>query len=104
MRCSYAAALEAWQSAGKPALGGGPQPLPHTDNIMAVLYSVFSALFGSTSVVFAKLLAEFLQLSAQGEGPWLRGRLGDRRTAALRLREKASEKNTGGGGGGGRRR
>ena len=33
---------------------------------MAILYSTYSALFGSTSVVFAKLLAEFLVLNFSG--------------------------------------
>ena len=33
---------------------------------MAILYSTYSALFGSTSVVFAKLIAEFLLLLGDG--------------------------------------
>jgi len=35
-------------------------------NIMAVIYSVFSALFGTLSVVFAKLLAKLLEFQAAG--------------------------------------
>jgi len=35
-------------------------------NINAVIYSVFSALFGTLSVVFAKLLAELLSFQTQG--------------------------------------
>lgn len=35
-------------------------------NIMAVIYATFSALFGTLSVVFAKLLAEFLGLLGNG--------------------------------------
>jgi len=35
-------------------------------NIMAVIYSVFSALFGTLSVVFAKLLAKLLEFWAAG--------------------------------------
>jgi len=42
------------------------RPYKHSKNVMAVLYSTFSALFGSSSVVFAKLLAEFLELAAKG--------------------------------------
>lgn len=34
---------------------------------MAVLYAVFSALFGTLSVVFAKVLAELLELQTEGE-------------------------------------
>lgn len=43
------------------------QPYPNSDNLMAVFYSTYSALFGSTSVVFAKLLAEFVSLMSEGK-------------------------------------
>lgn len=42
-------------------------PYPNSDTLMAVMYSTYSALFGSTSVVFAKLLAIFLTLMTEGE-------------------------------------
>lgn len=48
-------------------------PFKNSDNVMAVLYSVYSALFGSTSVVFAKLLAGFVTLMTEGldvSGEW----------------------------------
>jgi len=34
----------------------------HVENLMAVIYAVFSALFGTLSVVFAKLLAKLVEL------------------------------------------
>lgn len=37
------------------------------ENIMAVIYAVFSALFGTLSVVFAKLLAKLVELQGAGE-------------------------------------
>jgi hypothetical protein len=37
------------------------------NQLMAVMYSTYSALFGSTSVVFAKLLAVFVSLMTEGE-------------------------------------
>jgi len=42
-------------------------PFKNSDNVMAILYSTYSALFGSSSVVFAKLMAEFLILLGQGK-------------------------------------
>jgi len=36
------------------------------ENVMAVIYSVLSALFGTLSVVFAKLLAKLVELQADG--------------------------------------
>jgi len=36
------------------------------ENVMAIIYAVFSALFGTLSVVFAKLLAKFVELQADG--------------------------------------
>lgn len=46
MSFSFARRYEARRKAGKP--------LPNSENVMALAYSVYSALFGSTSVVFAK--------------------------------------------------
>ena len=44
---------------------------------MSVMYAVFSALFGTLSVVFAKLLAELLDLLFQvGVGAWRGSELG----------------------------
>ncbi len=41
--------------------------LPHTDFVMPITYSIWSALFGTQSVVQAKVLAELLAVHSDGE-------------------------------------
>ncbi len=41
-------------------------PLPYTHYVLPVTFATFSALFGTMSVVFAKILAQLLKLQTQG--------------------------------------
>lgn len=50
-----------------PCSAKGPEAVPVWTSALPVLYSVFSALIGTQSVLFSKTLAVLLRVTAQGE-------------------------------------